>query len=229
MRRCKVCGIPYGWPVVGWMLRSAMGVRQYSKNPNLCNRCAELAPLGGEKIDVSVLFADIRGFTRLSEALPLETVRSLLNGYFQLAIDVFIRHDAIVDKFLGDGTMAVFGAPIARPDHAVQAVEAAVELQQGIRELLAGEGRQTVLAVGIGINTGEALVGNVGSGQVKDWTAIGDMVNVAARLQGLAEAGEVLLTEAVYRQTSPSYPSLEKQTLRLDGRTEPVVAYRLRP
>ncbi|MBI4300404.1 MAG: adenylate/guanylate cyclase domain-containing protein [Chloroflexi bacterium] len=154
-------------------------------------------------------------------------MRTFLNGYFRLASDIFIGHDAIVDKFLGDCTMAIFGAPIARPDHPSQAVEAAVELQRGYRELTAGQEQQ--VALGIGINTGEALVGNVGSEAVKDWTAIGDTVNVASRLQGLAKAGEVLMTAEVYRQVAELYPSLEGRALQLEGRQEPVVTYSLVP
>lgn len=180
-------------------------------------------------MNITVLFADIRGFTRLSETVPLATLQSFLNSYFQLASDVFIRHDAMVDKLLGDGCMAVFGAPIARPDHPRQAVEAAVELQKGVRDLIAVQEHPVTLAVGIGINTGEALVGNIGSGQVKDWTAIGDTVNVAARLQSLAQAGEVLMTDAVYRQVAQTYPPLASRTLQLAGRSEPVVAFSLVP
>lgn len=125
--------------------------------------------------------------------------------------------------------MAIFGAPIARPDHPRQAVEAAIELQQGVHKLIAGQEHPVALAVGIGINTGEALVGNVGSGQVKDWTAIGDTVNVAARLQSLAQAGEILMTEAVYRHVAQVCPALGSRTLQVAGRSGPVVAFSLTP
>lgn len=174
-----------------------------------------------------MLFSDIRGFTRLSEVMPLEAVASFLNGYFRLASDIFIRRDAIVDKFLGDCTMAVFGAPIVRPDHPRQGVEAGVELLTGYRKLFTG--LEHPLALGIGINTGDALVGNVGSHLVKDWTAIGDTVNVASRLQSMAGAGEILMTEATYREVNALYPALAGRTVSLEGRGEPVTAYSLIP
>lgn len=228
MEKCRVCGVPISGPA-GWLMRSTMSIRRNNKNPNLCNRCSELAPLGGQKTNITVLFADIRGFTRLSETLPLALVRGFLDSYFRLASGVFIRHDAIVDKLLGDGCMALFGAPIARPDHPRQAVEAAVELQKGVSQVTTGEAASTPLEVGIGINTGEALVGNVGAGHVKDWTAIGDTVNVAARLQSLARSGEILMGEAVYKHVADLYPGLESRRLQLSGRAEPVLTFSLAP
>lgn len=145
---------------------------------------------------VTVLFADCRGFTSLAHRLPPEELVRTMNRFFEKTVEVLLRHDACVDKFLGDEVMAVFGAPIPNPYHAQAALEAAFEIQDATRTLF--QEPDGGLAVGIGLNTGEAIVGNVGSPQVMDFTALGDPVNVAAHLQHLAGPGEVLATETTY-------------------------------
>ena len=142
---------------------------------------------------------------------------------FEGCTETLLRHDAIVDKLMGDAVMAVFGAPIVRPDHPRQAVAAAVAIQQKAAGIFpAGwEGA----CVRIGINSGSAFVGQVGSGDIKDYTAVGDTVNVAQRLQTNAEPGEILVSEAVYEQVRDAYPDAERRVLTVKGRTEPVTAY----
>jgi len=145
---------------------------------------------------VTVLFADVRGFTALAQQLAPEALVRQVNQFFQVTTETLLRHDACIDKLAGDQIMAVFGAPVVRPDHADQAVAAARAIQRDLGRLSAALGVTPRLEVGIGINTGEAVVGNVGSTYVKDFTAMGETVNLAAHLQQAAGPGEILVTQA---------------------------------
>lgn len=145
--------------------------------------------LGGERIPLTLLFSDIRGFTSLSEKLPAETVIEMLNQYLDKMAEVVFRHGGTLDKFIGDAVMAFWGAPLAVEDHPRRAVEAALDMMDELEELneqWSETGAPARLAIGIGVNTGEAIVGNIGSLSRKlDYTAIGDAVNLASRLEGL--------------------------------------------
>ena len=165
----------------------------------------ELMHLGGEHREVTVLFTDVRGFTRWAASRPPGEVVAALNRIFSVQTEVLFAHGGTLDKFLGDGLMALFGAPIASADHARRAVEAAVEIQRRMASLLpdlAGgdDGGSGLAGVGIGIQSGIAAVGNIGSDLRMEYTAIGDTVNLASRLCGLARAGQVLM--------SPELPAL---------------------
>ncbi len=174
-----------------------------------------------------MLFADAQGFTRFAEERAPERVVEPLNRLFQRCTDTLLAHDAIVDKLMGDAVMAVFCAPIIRPDHAQQAVAAAITIQQAAASAFPADWEGGGLR--IGINSGAAFVGRLGSDEIKDYTAVGDTVNVAQRLQTEAEAGEVLVSESVYQQVRPQFPEAQSRLLNLKGRAEPVVAYALRP
>lgn len=157
--------------------------------------------LGGVNQTLTVLFADIRGFTRLSEHAPPERVVHLLNNYFTAMSDVIFAHGGTLDKYIGDGLMALFGAPTATPDDPCNAVAAAVAMQRKmdvINEQLRAEGLVEI-AIGIGLHTGEATVGYIGSERRSEYTAIGDTVNLAARLEQNAQAGQILLSDATAR------------------------------
>jgi adenylate cyclase len=147
----------------------------------------KLAELGGARRDMSVLFSDIRGFTSITERRnPDELVRQL-NEYFTAMVDIVFRHQGTVDKFVGDLVMAIFGAPVDDERHADHAVAAAVDMAAGLGALnrkWASEGRPT-LDIGIGINSGEMVAGNIGSSSIMSYTVIGDNVNLAARLESL--------------------------------------------
>ena len=145
---------------------------------------------------------------------------------FDGCVSTLLEHDAIVDKFMGDAVMAIFGAPIIRPDHAEQAVAAAATIQQKATKMFPKDWEGASLR--IGINTGTAFVGRVGSGDVKDYTAVGDTVNVAQRLQTAAEPGETLVGESVYKRLGEKYPGAERRELSVKGRNEIVIAYALR-
>jgi adenylate cyclase len=154
--------------------------------------------LGGVNQIVTVLFADIRGFTRLSEKAQPEKVVQLLNHYFTAMSDIIFAHGGTLDKYLGDGLMALFGAPTATPDDACNAVAAAVAMQRQMRAInedLAREGLSEI-TIGIGLHTGEATIGYIGSERRSEYTAIGDTVNLAARLESNATPGQILLSEA---------------------------------
>ncbi len=169
-------------------------VKQILENPDSFK-------LGGVNQTVTVLFADIRGFTRLSENAAPERVVQLLNNYFTVMSDVIFGHGGTLDKYLGDGLMALFGAPTATPEDACNAVSAAVQMQRrmdGINLQLRADGLDEI-AIGIGLHTGVATVGYIGSERRSEYTAIGDTVNLAARLEQNAAPGQILLSEAAAR------------------------------
>jgi class 3 adenylate cyclase len=157
--------------------------------------------LGAERREVSVLFADVRGFTAMSEAHAPEEIVQVLDAYLERVIEVVARHGGFLNKFIGDAVMVVFNAPLDQPDHAARAVACALDLQQEVQSLnerqAFGEGR--VLQVGVGVNTGPAVAGTLGSAHRAEYTVIGDTVNIASRLTNAASAGEVLIGAATAR------------------------------
>jgi adenylate cyclase len=163
--------------------------------------------LGGERRDVTVLFADVVSFTPFAEASPPERVVVFLNQLFTTLSEVVFRHDGTVDKFIGDCVMAVFGAPQAQDDHVARAVAAAEDMQRFV-EAQSPAWRQEFgfdVRLGIGINTGEAVVGNLGSEARMEYTVIGDTVNVAARLEAMARPGQTLVTAEVAGKTGSGF------------------------
>ena len=182
-----------------------------------------MAPPGGETVNISVLFVDIRGFTSLAEQLEPADVATQLNRFYKTASNAIFRHDGTLDKLVGDQVMGFFGAPIGRDDHAKRAVATASEIR---RESLAAASVDR-LGIGIGIATGEAFVGNVGGGEVADYTVIGDTVNVAARLQGEAAAGEILISQETYTRVVMEFPYAKRHELLLKGKSEPVIAWEI--
>lgn len=185
--------------------------------------------LGGEKREVAVLFVDIRGFTPLSESLKPEQVVSILNEYLALTTDSILRHNGMLDKFIGDATMAVFNAPLDQPDYAYQAVLTALDMCKGARKLaekLQAEFGKSV-SFGIGIHCGEAVVGNIGCEFRMDYTAIGDTVNTAARLESRAKAGEILISKAMYETVRDRIVAEEVGEMELKGKSDSVMVYRI--
>jgi PAS domain S-box-containing protein len=181
--------------------------------------------LGGTRCDVTVMFADMRGFTGLSEQHSPEEVVAILNRYLACATEVILACGGTLDKFLGDGVMAFFNAPLPQEDHVLAAARAAVTMQARLRELQGPGGSR--VAFGIGINTGEGIVGNIGTAELMNYTIIGDVVNVAARLQGEARAGEVLLSEAAYRHIAGRVEAEELGSMHVKGRVQPVQIYKV--
>jgi adenylate cyclase len=182
--------------------------------------------LRGSEREVTILFCDIRQFTRLSEGMKAADVVALLNEVFQLATDRILEHGGTIDKFIGDSVMAYFGAPVPSPDHALQAVRAAVAIELAVAErnrALGGGG--TPVEMGIGIHTGTVVVGTIGSDRRTDFTAIGDPVNVAHRLEKLARPREILVSEAVQRRVRGDLKLHFQGERQLSGRLEPVHVY----
>jgi adenylate cyclase len=187
-------------------------------------------PQAGIEREVTLLFADIRGFTNLSEGLKAPTVVSLLNEVFQIASDRILEQGGTIDKYIGDSVMAYFGAPVTHTDHSLRAVTAAVDILAAIDERnnaihAAAEGTRLAVDLGIGVHTGVVVVGNIGSDRRTDFTAVGDAVNVAQRLEKLAKRGEILVSEAVWRRVRGSMEMQFEGERQLSGRQEPIHVY----
>ncbi|MBX3281633.1 MAG: FHA domain-containing protein [Acidobacteria bacterium] len=186
--------------------------------------------LGGVNQLVTVLFADIRGFTALSEREKPERIVNLLNRYFSAMSEVIFAHGGTLDKYIGDGLMALFGAPTATPVDAVNAVKAAVAMQKRTIQLNAenqAEGFPSI-SIGIGLHTGEATVGYVGSDKRSEYTAIGDTVNLAARLESNSTGGQILLSHASAAAAGGVFPVIPREPLIVKNRVQPVELFELR-
>ncbi len=183
--------------------------------------------LGGATQLITVLFADIRGFTSFAENEDPEKVVGLLNEYFSAMSQIIFEHGGTLDKYIGDGLMALFGAPTASPDDARNAVRAAVAMQRRIATLnpeLVAAGFSEV-AVGIGLHTGDATVGYIGSEQRSEYTAIGDTVNLASRLESNTTGGQILISEATAQGSGAIFPLTKRDALTVKNRVQPVEVY----
>lgn len=180
--------------------------------------------LGGVNQTITVLFADIRGFTAFSEKANPEKIVGLLNRYFTAMTEIIFDHGGSLDKYIGDELMALFGAPSATPEDAANAVRAAVAMQQRLGPLndeLAADGYARI-KIGIGMHTGEATVGYIGSERRSEYTAIGDTVNLASRLQSNAPGGAILISEATARAAGGLFPLKIREPLAVKNRKQPV-------
>jgi len=225
--RCGVCSAPFAG--VGARLVRPLGYRPSRKNPNICATCVELAPPGGMTMQAGVLFADIRGFTELSSNTSPAEVTRLLYRFYSCAEKVLFPA-ALIDKLIGDQVMALY-LPLYRlpggSDGPTGDV-AKVMLVQA-RKLLASIGYGTrqgpFIDVGVGLDFGEAFVGNIGEGAVRDFTAIGDVVNTAARLQAAAGTGEIVMSARAAEELEE--PVGERTDLAVKGKADPVSVYRI--
>ncbi len=188
-------------------------------------RAGRLPALGGEEREVSILFSDIAGFTRLAETMPPTDLVQALNDYFTAMTTIIEQHGGFVDKFIGDAIVAVFGAPLAQHDHATQAVRAALAMQQAVNAeprhfTLAGQ----AFSIRIGINTGPVLIGNIGSPRRLNYTIIGDAVNLAARLEGANKQyhSNILVSETTAAAAGPAFAWRLIDRVRVLGREQPV-------
>lgn len=181
------------------------------------------AALGGAVREISVLFADLRGFTSVSERMSPPQLVALLNRYYGVASQVVLEQGGTIDKFMGDAMMALFNAPVYQPDHALRAARAALAMQRVIAPITAES--SDMPRFGIGINTGEALVGNIGSESIRNFTAIGDTVNLASRLQTRADGGQVLISSSTYAQIKDVAEVQSLGLIQVKGKQEPVEAF----
>ena len=214
----------------------AAGIRSSRMNPNICTICerhfSRVKKSKQIPIDATVLFADIRGYTALSQALDSGAVTQILGTFYERCANVVWEADGIINKLIGDAVLAVYNFPIAQPDHVARAVRSAVELQRHCADLRDssgapdddGDGEE--IGVGVGIHTGPVSIGEIGE-VCRDFTAIGPAVNLAARLQTAASAGEVLLSADAYRSVSATYPDVVAEELTVKGIDEKVTAHRL--
>jgi adenylate cyclase len=219
--RCGICGAPFEG--IGGRLVRPLGYRPSRKSPNLCVTCVEAAPPGGMTTEAGVLFADIRGFTRLSEQRDPEEVSALLRRFYASAESVLFP-EAIIDKLIGDEVMALYLPMYGRFEEAAPVM---LDHARGLLRAVGYGGEESPFAeVGIGLDYGEAFVGNVGQSSLNDFTAIGDVVNVASRLQGQARGGEIIASARLVERLDEPPPG-ERIELELKGKAESVVAYRI--
>jgi len=186
--------------------------------------------LGGENQIATILFSDIRGFTRMSEHMEPQAVVELLNEFFSEMTDLIFESGGTLDKYLGDGIMAVYGAPLPKPDDALRAAKTAVEMQRALAQLnreWENRGQQRLL-MGVGINTGPVTAGNIGSAKRMDYTVIGDAVNLASRLCANAAGGQILVSESTYSQLNGEIPAQRLEPIRVKGKETPVELYEIR-
>jgi adenylate cyclase len=177
---------------------------------------------GGAEVECSLLFADVRGSTTMAEGMRAGEFKRLMSRFFVAATDVLVTHDAIVDKYVGDEVIGIFVPGLAGPDHARQAIDAG-------RELLRVAGEKLDLPIGAGVHTGVAYVGTVGDGPMVDFTAMGDAVNVTARLASAALPHELLVSASAASAAGLESTGLEHRSLELKGKAEPVDVVVLQP
>jgi adenylate cyclase len=217
--RCQFCAAPFGGLFAPWM--RAIGRSSWHRNPRYCHRCFGLleATNGGAEIECSLLFADVRGSTSLAEGMPATQFRGLLDRFYATASEILVARDGIIDKFVGDEVVAIFIPALTNEAHPSRAYLAA-------RDLLAATGHLVPagpwLPIGVGIATGVAFVGSVGSGAHLEFTAIGDVVNTAARLASAAGPGEILLTAAAAGRVDLASVRVEHRALELKGKAQAV-------
>jgi adenylate cyclase len=224
--RCRICRAPFGAPSSFVLKR--YGFTPWAKNPKMCARCFEslgshaaMCPgaeegeeVRGAEIDVTMLFADVRGSSKLARQMPVFEFTRLMNRFYGVSREVLIEHDAIIEKFVGDEIVGLFIPFMAGPGHVKRAVEAAEAL---FRATGHGTPEGPWAPLGAGIHTGSAFVGMVGQNESSDFTALGDPVNIAAHLASQAAIGEILLTDPVSEGAGLLDAGLERRHVLLKG------------
>ena len=196
-------------------------------------RAKKMPDLGGESLNVSILFSDIRNFTTISEKLNAHEVVEMLNTYFETACAAVLDEGGTIDKFIGDAIMVQFGSPVRHPDHALRAVRAALVMQQAATQFQGwmaqrfGERDLPLFQIGIGIHTGEAVIGNIGSTQRIEYTAIGDTVNTASRLEGVTKGMgcSFVISQETLDATGGQVITGKHETMQVKGRQQAVDVY----
>jgi adenylate cyclase len=221
--RCKLCAAPFQG--LGAPFMRVIGKGPWPKNPTYCGSCFKTLANnhGGAEIPCSLLFADVRGSTQMAESMRPSDFRTLMDRFFRAASTVLVEHDAIIDKFVGDEVVALFIPALAGERHAARAIDAG-------RALLAATEREhePSLPIGVGVHTGVAFVGSIGVDANVDLTAMGDPVNVTARLASAAGPDEALVTLEAAQAGGLDTSSLEQRDLTLKGKSGQVGAFVLR-
>lgn len=221
--RCQFCNAPYHG--LGAPIMRIMGKAPSRLSPHLCQQCQRFASqkLGGAEIELSMLFADVRGSTKLAESMSPAQFSQLISRFFAVAAEVLAVQLAWIDRFVGDQVVGYFVPGFAGQDHARKAVESAREI---LRLTGHGEPAGPWIPVGIGVHTGVAFVGAVGAeGQATDITALGDAPNTAARLSSAAGVGEVLVSGQALEGAELTENELESRELELKGKSQPLKVY----
>ena len=191
---------------------------------------ADAVGVGGEKRPVTVMFTDIRGFTSMSEKMSPDEIASLMSEYFEEMVDIIFEFGGTLDKFIGDAIMALWGAPIAHPDDADKAVQAAIAMQKAVDELNVHwkKEKRPTINIGIGINHGDVFAGNIGSHRRLEYTVLGDAVNTASRLCSKAAPGEILISPALYEKLADKPKVDELEPMPMKGKEKPVPVFRVK-
>ncbi|MCD6497916.1 MAG: FHA domain-containing protein [Deltaproteobacteria bacterium] len=182
---------------------------------------------GGELREVTILFADIRGFTSMSERKPAAEIVHILNEYFEAMVDILFQHEGTLDKYVGDEIMALFGAPVPVPDGPIRAVECAVNMMRSLRELnrtRQSEGQEAI-QIGIGINTGQVVCGAIGTSKTMQYTVVGDPVNLASRLCSLAKPGEILISHQTQVHLDDRFEMVSLPPVKVKGKRDAITVY----
>ncbi len=227
--RCKWCYAPYGAPF--GPLLGRLGFGRWDKNPSLCGACMNYMEehQGGAEVELAVMFADLRGSTELAASMSAGAYTRLLNAYYGIAGEAIQAHGGIVDKYLGDGVLALFLRGYCDREPAVTAVESGLRILDRIAEHRDLPAEHRPLPVGIGVHYGVAYVGIVGqAGQPTNFTALGDAVNVAERVSSSASAGGLLISDAAVEELDGPPDGAERRDLTLKGVAEPVAAWSVR-
>ena len=212
------------------ILFKPFGIKKSQMHPNLCTVCESMFTKVKKhkqiSISTTILFADIRGYTDLSQHIEASKLNELLHSFYDQCSSAVWEAEGIINKFIGDAVLAIFNFPLTRKEHVTNAVNAAIQLRKNCQNLKneIGLSDEHDLGVGIGIHTGNCFMGEVGT-SYKDFTAIGPVVNLASRLQGAAGAGEILVTEDVFNHVKDQFPDAQKRMLALKGLANPVNSY----
>jgi len=196
------------------------------------------AKMGGDRKEVSVLFSDIRGYTSLSEVLSAEEVVSMLNEYFETMVESVLTHKGTLDKYIGDAIMAVFGTPLALPDHAWLAVQTAIDMRHRLKEFnakrvekLKPQGQKEFdlvnIKIGIGVNSDSVISGNIGCTKRMEFTSIGDGVNLGSRLEGTSKVygTDIIISETTYKSCADRIWTRELDRIQVKGKNQPISIY----
>ena len=226
--RCKMCAAPFAG--IGGAAFRLAGFGRFPGNPSLCKQCITQMRkngMSGMEIPVSLLFSDVRGSTTMGERMRPSDFHAFLDHFYRLASDAILEHDGLVDKIVGDEVIGLFFGGVSGPRHAAAAIDGALDLAE--RASRPGASPSGLIPVGTAVHTGDAFVGATGPiGAVDDFTALGDVVNTTARLASAAGAGEVLVSVAAAQAASTPIEGLERRTLDIRGRSEPLEVIVLR-
>jgi adenylate cyclase len=217
--RCKLCYSPFEG--IGGRLMKMMGKGRWERNPGMCRYCFEsLSKMnGGTELEMSLLFADLRGSTALAGSMAPREYSELINEFFRTASDVIVKHDGVIDQLVGDEVIGLFIPAYSGPEHARLAIAAARTL---IEQMEAHVDPRHRLPIGIGVHTGVTYIGSVGSSDsFTDFTVLGDSVNTAARLASAAAAGEIIVSDVSREQPGVDLAGGDRRSLELKGKSEP--------